>query len=405
MREGKHETKPFISSTNPAAITSETPLETLNLDWTERELPESARTRHVHRLHPYLGKFIPQLVEVFLRKFFTAGQTVIDPFSGSGTTLVQANEMGINAVGCDVSQFNVILGRVKTAKYDLDRLHHELFDILKQSEGQQIDSFHDLPLFQHLHPAKPQLLTTDDDYLKRWFAPRALHELLSYRAAIERGSYQYREVMYVILSRAARSARLTPHFDLDFPKKPQTEPYWCYKHRRICQPTDEAGKFLRRYTQDTYQRIEVFDRTRTNSKIEIHHADSRSFDFPQADGVITSPPYVGLIDYHEQHAYAYHLLGLQDKRDAEIGAAMAGSSKKAREAYQLGIIDVFANTLRALPSRGRLIVIAGDRHNLYPMIAERLGVETEAVLQRHVNRRTGRRAGEFYESIFIWRKA
>jgi hypothetical protein len=82
-------------STDPAAVTSETPQETLNLDWTERELPESARTRHVHRLHPYLGKFIPQLVEVFLRKFFTAGQTVIDPFSGSGTTLVQANEMGI----------------------------------------------------------------------------------------------------------------------------------------------------------------------------------------------------------------------------------------------------------------------------------------------------------------------
>lgn len=404
MREGKHETKPFISSTNPAAITSETPLETLNLDWTERELPESARTRHVHRLHPYLGKFIPQLVEVFLRKFFTAGQTVIDPFSGSGTTLVQANEMGINAVGCDVSQFNVILGRVKTVKYDLDRLHHELFDVLKQSEGQQIDSLHDLPLFQHLQPAKPQLLTTDDDYLKSWFAPRALHELLSYRAAIERGSYQYREVMYVILSRAARSARLTPHFDLDFPKKPQTEPYWCYKHRRICQPTEEAGKFLRRYTQDTFQRIEAFDRIRTNAAVEIHHADSRSFDFPRADGVITSPPYVGLIDYHEQHAYAYHLLDLQDKRDAEIGAAASGSGRKAREAYQQGMIDVFANVLRALPNGGRLIVIAGDRYDLYPLIAEQIGVETEAILQRHVNRRTGRRSSEFYESIFVWKK-
>lgn len=404
MGEGKHETKSFISSTNPAAITSETPLETLNLDWTERELPESARTRHVHRLHPYLGKFIPQLVEVFLRKFFTAGQTVIDPFSGSGTTLVQANEMGINAVGCDVSQFNVILGRVKTVKYDLDRLHHELFDVLKQSEGQQIDNFHDLPLFQHLHPAKPQLLTTDDDYLKSWFAPRALHELLSYRAAIERGSYQYREVMYVILSRAARSARLTPHFDLDFPKKPQTEPYWCYKHRRICQPTEEAGKFLRRYTQDTFQRIETFDRIRTNAAVEIHHADSRSFDFPRADGVITSPPYVGLIDYHEQHAYAYHLLDLQDKRDAEIGTAASGSGKKARETYQQGMIDVFANVLRALPNGGRLIVIAGDRYDLYPLIAEQIGVETQAILQRHVNRRTGRRSSEFYESIFVWKK-
>jgi hypothetical protein len=112
-----------------------------------------------------------------------------------------------------------------------------------------------------------------------------------------------------------------------------------------------------------------------------------------------------LIDYHEQHAYAYHLLGFPDKRDAEIGAAASGSGKKAREAYQQGMIDVFTNVLRALPNGGRLIVIAGDRHNLYPVIAERLGVETEAILKRHVNRRTGRRSSEFYESIFVWKKA
>ena len=34
----------------------------LELSWSERDLPEHERTRHVHRLHPYHGKFIPQLV-------------------------------------------------------------------------------------------------------------------------------------------------------------------------------------------------------------------------------------------------------------------------------------------------------------------------------------------------------
>ena len=38
----------------------------LELSWSEAELPERERTKHVHRLHPYLGKFVPQLVEVFL---------------------------------------------------------------------------------------------------------------------------------------------------------------------------------------------------------------------------------------------------------------------------------------------------------------------------------------------------
>ncbi|CAA9890748.1 hypothetical protein METHB2_280030 [Candidatus Methylobacter favarea] len=51
-----------------------------------------------------------------------------------------------------------------------------------------------------------------------------------------------------------------------------------------------------------------------------------------------------------------------------------------------------------------MIIIAGDRQNLYPDIAKICKVEEEAVIQRRVNRRTGRRAGEFYESIFIWKK-
>src|SRR5438094_786976 len=64
----------------------------LDLSWSERELPERERTRHVHRLHPYLGKFIPQLVEAVLSRYFAPGQHVLDPFAGSGTTLVQAND-------------------------------------------------------------------------------------------------------------------------------------------------------------------------------------------------------------------------------------------------------------------------------------------------------------------------
>ncbi|MCF7913369.1 MAG: site-specific DNA-methyltransferase [Candidatus Cloacimonetes bacterium] len=72
-----------------------------NLSFTEYK--ESERTKHVHRLHPYKGKFIPQLVEYFLdshtdeykkETYFEPGDIVLDPFCGSGTTLVQANELG-----------------------------------------------------------------------------------------------------------------------------------------------------------------------------------------------------------------------------------------------------------------------------------------------------------------------
>jgi hypothetical protein len=53
---------------------------------------------------------------------------------------------------------------------------------------------------------------------------------------------------------------------------------------------------------------------------------------------------------------------------------------------------------------GYVVVVAGDRYSLYDEIAEKCGVDVEAVVRRHVNRRTGRRSSEFYEDVFIWRK-
>src|SRR5207244_12785494 len=87
----------------------------LDLSWSEREPPERERTKHVHRLHPYLGKFIPQLVEALLERHVPRGR-VLDPFAGSGTTLVQALESGLGACGADVAAFNCLLMRVKTGE-------------------------------------------------------------------------------------------------------------------------------------------------------------------------------------------------------------------------------------------------------------------------------------------------
>ena len=387
--------------TTANTVTPDTPLGELNLNWSEKELPEKERTKHVHRLHPYLGKYIPQLVEIFLRKYFREGQTVLDPFCGSGTTLVQANELGMNSIGYDVSAFNIILCRVKTARYDLIRVREEVLDLLRRVQFTTQKDDGAFSLFTDLHFEQAQQ-DEDNEYLKKWFAPRALNELLTYRDLI--ADYSYQDLLKVILSRSARSARLTTHFDLDFPKKPQMESYYCYKHSRTCAPTTSAFQFLRRYSLDSIKRIEEFGAKRTDASVEIHHGDSRSGNFTEIDGVVTSPPYVGLIDYHEQHAYAYHLLGLRDQRNQEIGAAANGSSQKARKLYQQDIASVFRRILERLKPGGRMIVVAGDRASLYDEIANLAGVEVEATVLRHVNRRTGRRSSEFYESVFIWRK-
>jgi uncharacterized protein YbgA (DUF1722 family) len=395
--------------TVPSTVTHETPLSDFNLNWTEKELPQKVRTRHVHGLHPYLGKYIPQLVEIFLRKYFSKDQCIIDPFCGSGTTLVQANELGIASIGCDISAFNVLLSKVKTERYDLELVTDEVTDILEQTrqtlQRLQINTAKQLSLWDSDNYTQKSGISTTNPYLLKWYAPQSLQELLTYHQLIKIGHYKYPDVLKIILSRAARSARLTTHFDLDFPKKPQTEPYWCYKHSRTCQPIQEAFKFLKRYSMDIMSRLKTFAAVQTKANVTILHNDSRSVTLPTTiDGVMTSPPYVGLIDYHEQHAYAYHLLGLKDKRKQEIGPAIAGTSQKALKQYQQDIADVFQHIMEYMPKGARLIVVAGDQHQLYEHIAKMIEVEIEQIVTRQVNRRTGRRASEFYESVFIWGK-
>jgi hypothetical protein len=357
----------------------------LELSWSEGELPQVERTKHVHSLHPYLGKFIPQLVEVFLRRSFTPRDCIYDPFAGSGTTLVESNVFGAASVGCDLSAFNCLLQRVKTASYSLGALELGLKGTLEEARRS---------------PA------TDGDppseWLRTWYSERALAELLAYRSALASLEPPIADAARVVLSRAARSARLTTHYDLDFPRSPQLEPYSCHKHRRTCRPVDEAAKFLRRYTLDTIRRLRAFSLLRTGADVAVVHADAREVEVPlEPTGVITSPPYPGLIDYHEQHRYAYELLGLDDRRSQEIGSASRRRSRPAVRAYVEDMVAVMANTRRQLPCAATAIIVVNDSKNLYPEILERSGLSLEGRSTRHVNRRTGRRAGEFFEHVLV----
>ena len=355
----------------------------LDLSWSERELPERERTKHVHRLHPYLGKFIPQLVEAMLSRYVPRGR-VLDPFAGSGTTLVQALESGLDASGADVAAFNCLLMRVKTAEYNPFVLESELRDACAR-----LDAF---------EGRGPEGETPK--YVRDWYAPQAAAELLFFRGLL--GDYVHADVLRVVLARAARSARRTTHFDLDFPRTPQRSEYWCHKHRRTCKPVGEARKFLRRYTFDTLKRIRDFSRTRARGRsAEVLHGDARELDFGSGfDGVITSPPYPGLIDYHEQHRYAYELLGLEDFGTLELGK---GTNRAALASYVEGVAAVLANVRGSLRRGARVVIVINDRRDLYPEILERAGLRLDERYRRHVNRRTGRRAGEYFEDVLVAR--
>ena len=358
------------------------------LSWSERELPQAERTKHVHGLHPSLGKFVPQLVEVFLRRYFAPGDCVYDPFVGSGTTLVEANAFGAHTVGCDISAFNCLLSRVKTTHYRLGTLELALRVAAEQARQ------------------GAEARDTDDasDWLRTWYAPRALSELLSYRGAIEELDDPSWDAARVVLSRSARSARLTTHFDLDVPRAPATEPYFCHKHKRTCRPVEEAAKFIRRYTRDTIARLRAVSEVQTEAAVEVLHADARTVELPlEPSGIITSPPYPGLIDYHEQHRYAYELLHLVDRRVLEIGPAERGHTRPALESYIRSMIAAFRNAAAQLPADAPVVIVVNDSRDLYPTILAGARLRLEERLTRHVNRRTGRRAGEFFEDVLVCR--
>jgi DNA methylase len=354
----------------------------LELSWSERELPERERTKHVHRLHPYLGKFIPQLVEALLERHLPGGGRVLDPFAGSGTTLVQALESGYDACGADIAPFNCLLMRVKTREYNPFVLESELRDALAR-----------LDAFGGVRPEGPL-----SRFVRDWYAPRAAAELLFFRGLLE--DYEHADVLRVVLARAARSSRRTTHFDLDFPRAPQRSPYWCHKHRRECRPVGEARRFLRRYALDALARVRAFARVRARGReAEVLHGDARDLDFGGGfAGVVTSPPYPGLIDYHEQHRYAYELLGLDECRELELGK---GSSRAALRAYVEGVAAALTNVRRSLVHDAPVVIVINDRRELYPEILERAGLRLEERYRRHVNRRTGRRAGEFFEDVLV----
>ena len=373
-------------------------IQNFGIDLSFADVPETERTKHVHRLHPYLGKFIPQLVEVFLKKYFQPGQIILDPFVGSGTTLIEANLLNMPSIGVELSEFSYLIAKVKTQKYNVELVEKEILDILnKTKEFSRKIQKNQRSLFEDWD-FKPS------EYFKNWYHPRAIKEIYFYRSLIP--NYQNQDILKIILSRSARSARQIPHYDLARPKKPIKEKYWCHKHKRYCEPVNNAIKFITRYSLDTIRRIKEFDKLRTSAEIILLQGDARKIKLPvkkEIDGIFTSPPYLGLINYHEQHRYAYELFDFKEYPEAEIGSPNKNGNDN-KERYKKDIIAVFKNMNNYLRSGAKIFIVVSDKHNLYPQIGKECGYRLVDVFHRPVLMRTERDNNRFSESIYYFVK-
>ena len=437
-------------------------------------LKEADTTKHVHRLHPYKGKFIPQLVEYFIDQhtdefkketYFEPGDIVLDPFCGSGTSLVQANELGIHAIGIDISEFNSLISNAKITKYDLFYLKEQIRKITLALKQFVIDSkailFEDrllkelnsfnakyfpspdfkikinrneideekygeekekefLPHYYSLIDEYKIELQQEkqDSFLDKWYLPPVREEIDFLFDLIKKiEDIKTKKILAIILSRTIRSCRATTHSDLATLLEPILTTYYCSKHGKICKPLFTITRWWETYSHDTIKRLADFDRLRTNTFQICLNGDSRTIDiFAELDtrnpefaklakdkkikGIFSSPPYVGLIDYHDQHAYAYDLFGFKRYDNLEIGPLSQGQGREARTSYIQGIAEVLINCKKYFVKDYNIFLVANDKFDLYPNIAEKAGLKIVNRFRRPVLNRTEKDKGAYSETIF-----
>lgn len=447
-----------------------------DLNWTLSfdNLREADTTKHVHRLHPYKGKYIPQLVEYFIDNhtddfkkevYFKKGDIILDPFLGSGTTIIQSIEMGIHSIGIDVSEFNCMISNCKATHYDDEYLQKAIKKLISSLDSFEYDNkiqefetellaelakFNNkyffgsdfkykinqgdinekkfsvekekefLPIYQKLLKKYSIKIKQDksDSFLDIWFMNNVRLEINHVFETIKQEKdIKTRKILALILSRTIRSCRATTHSDLATLKEPQLTTYYCYKHKKICKPLFSIKTMLNRYAFDTLNRIREFNKLRKPVHYSVITGDSRTIDiFEKVEkqnlelskilqkqkiaGIFCSPPYVGQIDYHEQHAYAYDLLGFKRKDELEIGPLYKGQGIEARRSYVEGIANVLNNCKKYFKKDFDVFLVANDKFNLYPEIAEKSGMKIVNQFKRPVLNRTERDRNPYSEIIF-----
>jgi methylase of polypeptide subunit release factors len=117
-------------------------------------------------------------------------------------------------------------------------------------------------------------------------------------------------------------------------------------------------------------------------------------------GIFSSPPYVGQIDYHEQHAYAYDLFGFKRRDNLEIGPLFKGQGIEAKKSYVQGISEVLINSKKFMVDNFDVFLVANDKWNLYPQIAEMSGMKIVNQYKRPVLNRTEKDKNPYSEIVF-----
>lgn len=306
----------FSDNDAPRHQTRQSLLERVNGNGTNRQ-----STRYsAHGLHEYKGKFNPQVAKALLNIFNARpGQLALDPFCGSGTSLVECSHMGVKSIGTDINPLAVFLANAKIQSLGIPA--EKLF--ADATAG---------VLRARRSKSAPQLEGERGEYLQSWFPVGYLSEIERLRVAIEHTGEATAPVLLALASNLLRDYSLQEPTDLrirrrmsPFPTVPFFDAY------------EDAVRIFCNRLADAQQTLGI-----ENSQSRAIHVDCKTAaehpELPQNsfDLALTSPPYATALPYIDTQRLSLVWLGLLPPSEilaleAELVGSreIRGQSKKA----------------------------------------------------------------------------
>ena len=259
--------------------------------WAFSDLKPSDTSYITHGYYTYPAKFIPQLAARLIKRYSEPGDIVIDPFMGSGTTVVEAMVHGRKAVGVDINHIATLIAKVKTTPLDeekLDRACDKLLSLIPRRgdfnyEEQLLKAQKSIAL----HPG-----------IDRWFDEHSKNQLLLIYCHIRRGRDEdLRDFFLVafaqILKRCSRWAQKSI--------KPTVD-----KNKEGCVPLDLFARQVRKMRKGHAAFGQMLAENGVSPDGEYPKVRKQDcYDFPCRSGevslIVTSPPYVTSYEYADLH--------------------------------------------------------------------------------------------------------
>jgi SAM-dependent methyltransferase len=274
-----------------------------------------------HGFHEYRGKFNPQVVRAIGNILgLRANGWLLDPFCGSGTSLLEALHCGWNALGLDINPLAVLIARAKLAVMKIPtailRAHTETVKqrLLRRFDNKQFDKAFTSYEIQVLGGKDWQARLPNPDYLCAWFTESVLVQLSTILDEISRlPSEDIRLVLQILLSDILRHVSLQDPADLRIrrrkspPVNAPAVPMFLDNMSGRLETIFKAREHLPE--SNTVQDTMLADVKDCVSYVQPHPFFGTACGF---DAAITSPPYATALPYIDTQRLSLVLLGLVD---------------------------------------------------------------------------------------------